>query len=667
MLLPCSGSGNRRGDILGLLLKGLAAWVCLTVFCAAQDNGNGEDLQDLSLEELFLIKITTPSKIEESLWEAPAVATVVTSAEIERFGGKNLWELLERVPGAQPMHSTVFFQNLIPFRGDKDTSNNHVLVLINGRPVKGSFDGDTDFALWATFPLEIIDRIEIVRGPGSVLYGTNAFMGVINIITKSGQERQFRAKISAGSFSSKEVQLSAGFSAGDLKLNLGLTRFEEDGWRFETLDNEGQPLNDRVFEDNFGLVLSLDYKDFSALFHYGDSRQWTWNTPTLTQFKSSLDNERYYLNLGYAKELSDRWKLQLDGSYFANQLTLPLDENDPSSILRQNPDDYLFEATFRGEIGSKVNLLFGTTYSYLSGESPPPFSLLEDYSFVWWSAYGQVEYRPNSLVKFIAGAQYNKPDDVGGDVVPRLGAIFQFTPFWGMKLLYGKAFRSPYAAETRIDLHPFLVGNAGLSPEKVASSDLQVFANSERFSLALTFYRAVQSDLVTRTPPAPGQPTTLVNKGELDLQGLEFESKFIPNSRWYLLGALTYQENEDEFGVDDFTLAPNLAVKVGVSYDQGLFSLSLFDAYFSAFEDNRIRNPNRLRLNPDADAYHSVSGNFSIRLPSPWRSLRKLALEVYGTNLLDEDIYVPEINDNVLNTIPGGAERALYAVIRVDY
>jgi outer membrane receptor protein involved in Fe transport len=132
----------------------------------------------MSLEQLLTIKVTTPSKRAETPVEAPGVFSVITADEIAGFGANSLFDVLERAPSVQTLGSSLFPRNLAVMRGDlRSLFDDHVLILFDGRPIRESINGGVDSPFFTAFPVEMIERIEIVRGPGSVLYGTNAFVG----------------------------------------------------------------------------------------------------------------------------------------------------------------------------------------------------------------------------------------------------------------------------------------------------------------------------------------------------------------------------------------------------------------------------------------------------------------------------------------------------------
>ena len=188
-------------SMLFILTAGLSV-VPSNVVAAAE----GTSEQMLFME---IPSIITASKKQEKIQEAPAVVTVITAEEIKDFGCDTLYDVLQRLTSVQMAGSHMLPDNISVIRGDLETHyDNHVLILINGRPFRDSISGGQNGPLYQIFPVDVIDHIEFVRGPGSVLYGSDAFQGVINIITKKPAEG-FSAELTAGGGS---------FGAGRAKL-----------------------------------------------------------------------------------------------------------------------------------------------------------------------------------------------------------------------------------------------------------------------------------------------------------------------------------------------------------------------------------------------------------------------------------------------------------------
>lgn len=164
------------------------AFLITSSVCQAQVTDHTGDLDKLDFEQLVDVQVTTASKHLQSLSDVPAAIYVVTQEEIHRSGARAIPEILRMVPGLQVGKATNGIWQ-VGARGFGGRFANKLLVLINGRSVYASIYSGV---FWETLdlPLEEIDRIEVVRGPGGALWGANAVNGVINIITKRASETQ---------------------------------------------------------------------------------------------------------------------------------------------------------------------------------------------------------------------------------------------------------------------------------------------------------------------------------------------------------------------------------------------------------------------------------------------------------------------------------------------
>lgn len=148
-----------QGCLLGVM-------VCIPVHAA-------ENLLDLSLEELAHLSVSTVSKKTEPVSQAPGIVTVVSRDDIRRFGGRTLADVLMRQPSMLVFGSSFLDNMAVSARGGKLThTDNWILLLINGRPIRESHNGGLNSDIYTMFPVEIIERIEIIRGLGSVILGS---------------------------------------------------------------------------------------------------------------------------------------------------------------------------------------------------------------------------------------------------------------------------------------------------------------------------------------------------------------------------------------------------------------------------------------------------------------------------------------------------------------
>ena len=184
----------RFGDVR--FVRGSAALLVLALFsgsfCRAQEasvpDPQTPDLTQLSLEDLLNVRVYAASKHLESVNDAPSSVTIVTAEEIQEYGYRTLADILESVRGFYITYDRYFSYVGVRGFGRLGDWNSRVLLLIDGNRINDVVLGQA--ALGTEFPLDVdlIQRVEIVRGPSSSLYGAEAFFAVINVITRKGAD-----------------------------------------------------------------------------------------------------------------------------------------------------------------------------------------------------------------------------------------------------------------------------------------------------------------------------------------------------------------------------------------------------------------------------------------------------------------------------------------------
>ncbi len=194
------GYGVKERFVQLIFIQGI---VFLSVFCMfsstsiaqlnnqdARPEADLEDLIELDIEELAEIKIQKASiatGIEQTLAEAPAVLTVISAEDIKAIGATDLDEVLETVPGLHVSRDFKAYNPIYSFRGIYTLKNAQMLMMVNGIPITSMAEGNRS-DVWGGMPVGAIERIEVIRGPGSAVYGAEALAGVINIVTKTEQD-----------------------------------------------------------------------------------------------------------------------------------------------------------------------------------------------------------------------------------------------------------------------------------------------------------------------------------------------------------------------------------------------------------------------------------------------------------------------------------------------
>jgi outer membrane receptor protein involved in Fe transport len=704
-----------------------------------------EDLLDLSLEEvtelleiagvssldeLINLIVTTASKSEEKLQDAPGIITVVTQQEIIAFGATSLWEVLDRVVSLYLVGTAVLPQNMLSVRGAaQENFNTQVLYLLDGRPFRESVASGYISPMILGFPLSNIERVEVIRGPGSVLYGTCAYTGVVNIITKTDEVERFEASARYGSYNTFIGEITGGGKIGDLKISGGSYIYNSSGWPFTARGESDAVKNpdgtDRILRDpktvpyfsrNFGANLKANYKGFTLTAYYGSVLQADMNAnPTWASTIGTVNapieraNEinRLIVDLGYATQVTSIWNTSINVTYnnLLYRFFRPVDTFKEDEIRRYT-NDVVIEWTNYLKPIDKLNILVGALTNTQTGyaldlrlrpdgrtpwdireKNPDPFYTISNYNQTWFTGYLQVDYRfLNDRLKLIAGGQLNKVTNIPLDFVPRLGAVANITDELRFKVLYGQAFRSAAAFERQTFSLPNAVGNPNLTPERIRTFEAQLSYTTPDFDVALTYFNSYQTDLIRRT--VPGDPLspiytingvtvsvpTFINSDQLYSQGFELEGKWIITNSLNLFGSVSYQTSTDSdpkiFG-DSYGM-PTLMAKLGLMYTSKIINAGIFNSFFSTGGDITAYNAQgqaiTRRANPDVQAFSNLTLNVTLDVGKTfgWAGLEGWGLNIYGNNLLDAQIYYPEYVRRNINSLPGRQGRSLYGGIKVS-
>ena len=219
-----------------------------------------------------LVSIATG--ISQPLSKAPAVASVITAEDIKTIGAVDLDEILETIPGLHVATRAQGYAPIYVFRGIYTGTNPQVLMLINGIPLTNLYLGDRNQA-WAGFPVNAISRIEIIRGPGSAIYGADAFAGTINIVTKKARESDgMEIGSRTGSFNTKDVWINYGVSGDRYNISASIEVHDTNGQE-EKIANDAQSFLDSISGTNASLAkgsVALNRKNIDGRLEigYGD-------------------------------------------------------------------------------------------------------------------------------------------------------------------------------------------------------------------------------------------------------------------------------------------------------------------------------------------------------------------------------------------------------------
>ena len=267
-ILPTNFLFMRSKIFMGLIFS-------LSFFCAkAQTDTVAEvvQLSDLPLDKLLDVKVVTASGYLQPVSEAPSTITVITAQQIKDRGYEQLEDALRDVPGIDMIHINGYAPTLFYFRGMYGAENLRALLMIDGI-VENNILGSNDMA-GPVYSLHNVERIEVIWGPASALYGANAFGGVINIITKNGSDiNGLHAEKGVGTFNTSFEKLSLGLKKSNYEYSVAGTLYNTDGPKFTNRD----PQYHASFVDNaYSLIAAFSYYGKNSKTTIGYR---TYNTP----------------------------------------------------------------------------------------------------------------------------------------------------------------------------------------------------------------------------------------------------------------------------------------------------------------------------------------------------------------------------------------------------
>ena len=625
-----------------------------------------DDLFSLSLHDLMNIEVTTVSKRPERLLQAPGIVSVITEQDIKGYGARNLKDLLLRLPNYYMFDSSTFTASGATMRaGATQHLNNHILYLLNGRPLRESQNGGLHTDLNLLFPVDAIKRIEVIRGPGSVLYGSNAFSGTINIITKKETSQlagKVKSQFGSHGYNMNTASVYSEFS-DQVNMSLHINHLDESGASISAIDEQGNAGSRVLYRDGVGIFLTADV--YGAAVNVIENEL---TTPTISganRWSNTADFtlERRFIDVGYERDIFENWSASVNYTY--NKQIKKVDGPGTSSSEFIS-NGYLYEGSIKGRMGSKTDLLLGVVIETLKGDLGTRGG---SYQSERQAFYGQLDYQVFNDTRITAGLQWNEIESSSGRTSPRLALIHTINHQWTAKGLYAEAFRSPYGSELFFD-SAFLKGDTDLKSEIIRTSEVQAIYHQDNMSIAITLYRSTSQDSIGRAI-VDGTNTFVNLSDEVTFNGIELESNWALNQQWRINANASYQENEDEAGQQDVMLASSEMFKLGLNYDNhNGYRLGVWISHFgdvSKIEDIAGNSP--AIVNPDADAYQLMSININMNLGklTNMTSLDAAHLSVYVNNLLDQDVWFPEMGRRLVNSYPQSHKQGVYGTLSYGF
>lgn len=599
----------------------LCGLACIGPRAAALSESADDELAS-SFGDAATISIATGS--QKPLRLAPAVASVISAADIKAMGALDLDQVLETVPGLHVARVANIYGAVWTMRGIYSEFNPQVLVLQNGMPMTTLFIGSRSH-LWSGYPLHNIARIEIIRGPGSALYGADAFSGVINLITKSGEAQPgTELGIGAASFNNREAWLRHGGKWGRFEV-AGYVRVGRTDGSKDVIESDAQNGLDQAFGSHASLAPGTTNRSYDAIdanLELGLDK-WRWRggyilrdniglgvgaAPVLDPVgrasserissELSFTDAQFARNFGLGLNLSAMQYLQRipepvrvfppgasfpTGSFPQGMIGKP--ETSERQLRFSAFAQYSGFANHRLRMGgghddlnmydtreaknftlsaSGLPIPAGPIRAYYGSDVfLPPHRRKIDYLYL----QDEWQFAPDWTLT--AGVRHDHYSDVGHTTNPRLALVWQASYNLNLKLLYGQAFRAPAFIELYSLNNPTQRGNPNVRPETIKTLEAALIWQADKNTqVKLNAYHFRQKDIINNVPDTPaGTGSAYANVGRQDGHGLETELNFQPAPSLRLSGNYSFQRNIDKTTNTDAGYAPHHHVFARADYN----------------------------------------------------------------------------------------------------
>lgn len=634
----------------------LTFWIALNpLHLVAQDKDFGE----LSLDSLLSVKVSTVSKYEQFTSEAPSSITVITKEDIKAYGYQNLEQLLNSVSGFYTSYDRNY--SYLGLRGFSRPSdyNNRFLVLIDGYVVNDNvYNSIVIGNAFSMVAMEDIEQIEIVKGPGSVLYGTSALFAVINIITKTGAGIDgLSASVEAGSYGRKYGNINYGKQFDnelDIALSANWGKIEGQDLYFVEYDQ---------LENNNGIAVGLDKEEFYG----GNFRMKYKGLKFLLATEGRVKdiptgaydtdfNDRSYtfdhmalVGLSYNKKINARSsfiaKSYLNNVYFNG---VYLYDGEPYNDLSKGTYSGI-DAQYLNDFAENHRLVVGMEYqnhfkAYYKAWDNYDTYVDQNFPYHIFSFYIQDEYNLTSNLAFTAGLRYDKHSELEGGLTPRAALIYHPSENTSLKALYGQAFRNPNVFERKIGDGFDLMPNINLKREQVKTMELVIEQRINRnIQATLNVYSNHINNLIDQVTNED-EFLQYQNISEVVSKGMEAEFRLTTSGiKGY--ASYSFQLSETKDTGEELTNSPTHLVKSGVNFP--------ISKYLTFGMENFYETERLTIYNTYSDPFWlcNINLNISPFIKANLNILKGITLAARVNNVFDSNYGLPGGFEHIQNLI----------------
>jgi len=632
------------------MIKTLLSLIVLFLSAGALGNPQSEssDLFALSLQELMKVKVKVASRSPQTVDEAGSTVSVFSRDEISALGIGSMYQLLELLPGFEVGRDGGIGHLSQVYKVRGTTSSGQVLLIIDGHRMNPIYLGDFEIISFELVPLENIEQVEIIRGPGSAMYGGNAFSAVINVVTNRTANRVAAHRSSFDGWRSA-IELSKEFESGGA--SLFAKAFVDDGDDYTLTDINNTTIDTSDPRDGYDINASAWWKDVRADVIYSKKRHEDFyvfsflgndvNSNTAEMFSGALEyrvkptpNLDLVTRASYLKNTWDVlalfWRegteiiagmpfeedVILGGEYATRDRSVSLDASYTLSAKHKinaglfYVHSELYDHCSRGNHNTHTLEFVSNSLPCLRGAD----SFTSDTKRINRAAYLQDQYEINNQWSSVVGLRYDEYSDVESSSSPRLAIIYQKNERNRFKAMYGEAFKPPNFEQLALNA-PRFIPPENIGPEQVATTEFAWLNSGDTYNLVATLFQNEISDIISTKPVNDAGDFTWTNTGDRSIEGLELE--LMANT---VFGATLRLSYTTLFSGEDDLSTSRYGSWV-LNWQTQRWAMSWFGTW----------NHGRSEIAPDQGPYwlHHASANY--------RVLENVDLQISVNNLFDED------------------------------
>lgn len=516
-----------------------------------------------AVPEIEREQVFSASRYAQDAALAPASVTVITAREIRQFGYRTLADVLSAVRGYHMRYDFNYDYAAVRGLAREGDFNSRILVMLDGQRINAPVTDAVGIGTDTVVDLSQVHHIEVIRGPGSALFGTNAVFGVINIVTTHGKQGA-EARAEGGSFGSYAGTMAWGRTSPDYEIQLfgggqsrgGKDRYYPELDTSETNNGIAEGLDD---EETYRVMGKVRWGDLSASGTFMRRRRSVPTAPYETTFNALTQtiDESFVATARYSRTFADLSQLTLTGG--ANRTTYEgIYPYDPiTSPDYQRGTDLSLSAQYIKFLRAGHVLTVGTEGNWVpDGQQgvteqmppePPTVIFADEHSQLFGAVFAQIEWRLGRWGSFYTGVRYDSYRDQGGTANPRLAAVFKPGEHTFVRALYGTAFRAPNLFELYYQDGLTQKAPDHLAPERVHSAELAVDQQFGGLTATVSTYYVKTEDLLNLVVDPVDDMLVFANTGSPTTRGVEVELRGqlgpVTGRAWYV-----YQHAIDDGG-----------------------------------------------------------------------------------------------------------------------